>query len=87
MFNLEDVRAAWMLVRQGTQSAGVDGITINLFAKVASEELRDLQRQLQQECYAASPAKGFYLRKKSGGKRLIGITTVRDHIVHRVSPG
>jgi len=33
--------------------------------------------------YGASPARGFYLDKPSGGQRLIGISTVSDRIVQR----
>lgn len=81
---LERLIAAWLQVRSGSGSAGIDGITVDLFAGVAKEQLRHIQHQLQQELYYASPAKGFYLPKRSGGKRLIGIPTVRDRIVSRL---
>ncbi|MEC4812226.1 MAG: CRISPR-associated endonuclease Cas1 [Scytonema sp. PMC 1069.18] len=84
MFTLEQITSAWLLVRAGTKSAGVDGITLDLFASDVNEQLRILLRQLQQESYHASPAKGFYLAKSTGGKRLIGIPTVRDRIVQRL---
>ncbi|MEH1887872.1 CRISPR-associated endonuclease Cas1 [Nostoc sp.] len=84
MFTLEQLTSAWLLVRAGTKTAGVDGITLDLFASAVNDELRLLLRQLQQESYRASPAKGFYLAKSSGGKRLIGIPTVRDRIVQRL---
>jgi CRISP-associated protein Cas1 len=79
----EHLTAAWLLVQRGSRAAGIDGITTDLFAGVAQEQLRLLQQQLQRECYKASPAKGFYLPKSSGGDRLIGIPTVRDRIVQR----
>lgn len=75
--------AAWELVRQRSKAAGIDGITVELFAGVALEQVRCLQTQLRQEKYEALPAKGFYLAKKNGGRRLIGIPTVRDRIVQR----
>jgi CRISP-associated protein Cas1 len=75
--------AAWDLVRRGSPAAGVDGITVELFAGVVAEQIRQLQKQLRAEKYQASPAKGFYLPKKSGGRRLIGIPTVGDRIVQR----
>jgi CRISPR-associated endonuclease Cas1/group II intron reverse transcriptase/maturase len=55
-----------------------------LFAGVAHEQLLNLQRQLQQERYTPHPAKGYYVRKQRGGKRLIGIPVVRDRIVQRL---
>lgn len=79
----ESLQVAWSLVQRGTRAAGVDGITLDLFAGVAREQIQHLFRQLQREQYVASPAKGFYLPKKSGGQRLIGISTVRDRIVQR----
>ncbi len=79
----EQLAAAWYLVQRGSKAAGVDGITPDLFAGVAHEQLRHLQLQLKRECYLASPARGFWLPKKSGGRRLIGIPTVQDRIVQR----
>ena len=79
----EQLTTAWHLVQRGSQAAGVDGITVDLFAGIAPEQIHQLYRQMQEECYVASPAKGFYLAKKQGGKRLIGIPTVRDRIVQR----
>ncbi|CBN56408.1 MULTISPECIES: CRISPR-associated endonuclease Cas1 [Kamptonema] len=82
-FTPEPLHAAWLQVRKGSRSAGIDNITVDLFAGVARYQLQVLLWQLQQENYFPRPAKGFYLRKASGGKRLIGIPTVRDRIVQR----
>jgi CRISPR-associated protein Cas1 len=84
-FILPRLMAAWQQVRQRTNAAGIDGITTDLFAGVAEEELRRLQQQLQHDRYCALPAKGFYRRKSSGGVRLIGISTVRDRVVQRLA--
>lgn len=83
LFTGHHLAASWGLVQRGSKAAGVDGITIELFAGIAREQIRLLQKQLQWETYQASPAKGFYLAKKSGGQRLIGIPTVSDRIVQR----
>jgi CRISPR-associated protein Cas1 len=79
----EQLATAWHLVQRGSRAAGVDGITVDLFAGIAREQIYQLHRQLSQERYVASPAKGFYVPKKSGGQRLIGISTVSDRIVQR----
>jgi CRISPR-associated protein Cas1 len=79
----EQLNIAWSLVKRGSCAAGVDGITTELFAGIAAEQIRLLSRQLHREVYTASPAKGFLLPKSSGGKRLIGIPTVQDRIVQR----
>lgn len=79
----EQLSVAWSLVKRGSRAAGIDGITTDLFAGIAQDQIRLLSRQLQRETYLANPAKGFLLPKKSGGKRLIGIPTVQDRIVQR----
>lgn len=79
----QQLMAAWQLVRRGSRAAGVDGISVDLFAGVAHEHIRQMQRQLWRECYLASPARGFLLPKKSGGHRMIGISTVQDRILQR----
>jgi CRISPR-associated endonuclease Cas1/group II intron reverse transcriptase/maturase len=81
--SLEELAIAWHLVQKGSQSAGIDGITVDLFAGIAGEQLRWIQQHIHQERYIASPAKGFYLPKKDGGQRLVGIPTVQDRIVQR----
>lgn len=82
-FTPEPLHSAWQQVRKRSRSAGIDGITVDLFAGVARHQLQVLQQQLQQESYFPRPAKGFYLRKANGGQRLIGIPTVRDRVVQR----
>ncbi len=84
MFTIEHLLGAWAQVRVGSRNAGVDGITLDLFAASVNSELDLILHHLLQESYHASPAKGFYLAKSSGGKRLIGIPTVRDRIVQRL---
>ncbi|WP_419183587.1 hypothetical protein [Scytonema hofmannii] len=83
MFTIEHLNYAWLQVRAGSKAAGVDGISVDLFESIATEELRNLAFQIQHETYTTSPAKGFYVPKKNGGKRLVGISTVRDRIVQR----
>ena len=76
--------AAWQQVCRKSQMAGVDGITVDWFADRLEMELPNMQRHLGNETYRALPAKGFYLKKSTGGKRLIGIPTVRDRIIQRM---
>ena len=83
MFYSDHLNAAWHLVRGKSNAAGVDGITVDMFTGIAAEQLRQMQKQLRREYYQASPAKGFLIPKKSGGHRMIGLSTVRDRIVQR----
>ena len=83
----EQLEIAWALVQRGSPAAGVDGITTDLFAGVAGEQLARMLKALRREVYAASPAKGFYVAKKKHGQkvgeRLIGLSTVNDRILQR----
>ncbi|MGP1383440.1 MAG: CRISPR-associated endonuclease Cas1 [Thainema sp.] len=79
----EQLVAAWHLVQRGSQAAGIDGISVDLFAGIAQAQIRQMQTQLRRQSYAASPARGIWLPKKNGGRRLIGIPTVEDRIVQR----
>jgi CRISP-associated protein Cas1 len=83
-FSIELVTAAWLQVRAGSKAAGVDGISVDLFESMANDQIRNITYQIFHESYTASPAKGFYIAKKNGDKRLIGIPTVRDRIVQRL---
>ena len=83
----EHLYAAWGLVQRGSPAAGVDGITTELFAGVAEEQIARIHRQLRREVYGADPVKGFFVPKKKNGeqvgKRLIGLSTVKDRILQR----
>ena len=80
--HVEHLYAAWLRVQRGSPAAGVDGISTELFAGVAAEQISQMQRQLRREVYLASPAKGFYVPKQDG-QRLIGLSTVKDRILQR----
>lgn len=80
---LADLKFAWEMVRRGSPTPGVDGITPELFLGTKDEKLALLQQQIHHETYHPQPARGFYLPKRNGGKRLIGISTIGDRIVQR----
>ena len=81
--NPERLRAAWERARRGSKAAGIDGITPDLFAGVAEEQLNQLARLLAQERYCPQPILGVPIRKRGGRQRLLGIATVQDRIVQR----
>lgn len=56
--NPERLRAAWERARRGSKAAGIDGITPDLFAGVAEEQLNQLARLLAQERYCPQPTLG-----------------------------
>ena len=64
MFYADQLNAAWHRVRSKSNTAGIDGITVDLFAGIAAPQLRQMQKQLRREYYQASPARGFLIPKK-----------------------
>jgi RNA-directed DNA polymerase len=72
---------AWERVRQNRGAAGVDRITV-----VAVEEygvdrmLRELRHDLREGVYRPAPARRVDIPKPRGGKRPLGIPTVRDRV-------
>lgn len=72
---------AWERVRQNRGTAGVDRITL-----VAVEEygvdrmLGELRRDLREGVYRPAPARRVEIPKPQGGKRPLGIPTVRDRV-------
>ncbi len=72
---------AWERVRKNSGAAGVDRVTL-----VAVEEygvdrmLRELRDDLRRGVYRPAPARRVEIPKPRGGKRPLGIPTVRDRV-------
>lgn len=64
MFTFEQLHYAWLQIRSGSKSAGIDGIPVELFESNYADELRNIEYQINRENYNSSPAKGFYISKK-----------------------
>jgi len=76
-----DLVAAWERVHAKAGMAGADGVTVARFARCAKALLRELQDHLAANSYRALPLRVAEVAKKSGGRRLLLIPTVRDRVV------
>lgn len=64
-------------------SGGVDAMTVKELQGWLGEHLTDLQEQLLRGSYQPQPIRGIEIPKPNGGKRQLGIPTVRDRLVQQ----
>lgn len=74
---------AYKQVKKNKGAAGIDGQSVDDFTQNLEYELNQLLLELQEKCYQAQPVKRVEIDKDDGGKRLLGIPTVRDRIVQQ----
>lgn len=72
---------AWERVRKNRGAAGVDRVTLVAVEDYGVDRmLRELRRDLRQGVYRPAPARRVEIPKPRGGKRPLGIPTVRDRV-------
>lgn len=77
-----NMESAYGKVMKNKGSAGIDGQSVEQFAKAKETELALLQRQLREGTYRPRPARRVWIDKMgSKEKRPLGIPAVRDRIV------
>lgn len=79
----KNLEQAWQRVRSNKGAAGCDGQTVEQFARNADANLATLHEQLRTKTYRPQPVKRVEIPKTGGGKRPLGIPTVRDRIVQQ----
>lgn len=73
---------AWEKVRVNAGACGVDGITVDRFAKDSQSRLLAVKEQLKRNVYQPKPVKRVWIEKPgSAEKRPLGIPTVTDRVV------
>ena len=87
--SLEDVLTdsnlseAFKAVKRNKGSAGIDGRDIKATQQHLKQHWHQIEAKLRSVSYSPSPVKGIYIPKASGGKRLLGIPTVQDRLIHQ----
>jgi len=79
----ENLWSAWEKVKGNKGAPGCDGQTVKQFARHAPEYLDVLHEQLKAKTYHPRPVMRVEIPKPGGGKRPLGIPTVRDRIVQQ----
>jgi retron-type reverse transcriptase len=70
-------------VKKNKGAAGIDGQGVDDFAQNLESNLKLLLVELQEKRYQPQPVKRVEIDKDDGGKRLLGIPTVRDRVVQQ----
>jgi RNA-directed DNA polymerase len=79
---LEVLELAWEQVQSNAGACGVDGITVERFAKDSQKRLLAVSEQIKRGTYQPQPVKRVWIPKPgSAEKRPLGIPTVRDRVV------
>lgn len=76
--------AAFRAVKRNKGKAGVDRVSIEMFAQQLDQNLKALMRDLKQGTYQPLPVRRVYIDKGGGKLRPLGIPTVRDRVAQEV---
>ncbi len=83
VYTTSNLEAAFHKVRKnkGAKTKGVDNISIAEFGKHLQVNLCQIQSELKSGFYQPSAVKRVYIDKTDGGKRGLGIPTIKDRVV------
>jgi Retron-type reverse transcriptase len=82
IYRMDILAEAWRRVKARRGAGGVDQTTIEeIESRGVESYLLEIQRQLREGRYRPTAVKRVFIPKSSGGKRPLGIPTVRDRIV------
>jgi RNA-directed DNA polymerase len=80
------LQEAWKRVRKNKGAAGIDKVTLAAVEEYGAERLlAELQRDLREGSYRPSPTRRVDIPKPQGGKRPLGIPTVRDRVTQQAA--
>lgn len=83
VYALPNLQKAWAKVQANAGAPGVDGIRIRQYRDHADEWLEQLSTDLRHKTYRPMAVRRVYIPKAGGGRRPLGIPTVRDRIVQQ----
>ena len=72
---------AYRLVEANKGAPGVDGITFEAIEEGAERYVETIAEELRNKTYKSSPVRRVYIPKPDGGKRPLGIPTIKDRVV------
>jgi retron-type reverse transcriptase len=75
------LRSAFERVKANGGAPGSDGITLEAFEADMENQIAQLISELRQKVYHPRPIRRVEIPKRNGGKRPLGIPSVRDRVV------
>jgi hypothetical protein len=76
VYEIDRLRAAYLALRKDA-AAGIDRVTWQQYGKDLEANLQDLSSRLARGGYRAKPVRRVQIPKTDGGKRSLGVPTVR----------
>lgn len=83
IYRKENLREAFKRVKRNHGAPGIDGETVTDFAQKLEENINLLHEELKTDTYKPSPVRRTEIDKPDGGKRPLGIPTVKDRVVQQ----
>lgn len=80
LFTPELLQRAWLAVRRAGGGPGVDGVTLQAFARDLASHLEDLRHALVSGSYRPQPVRQVLVPKAGDGLRALAIWALRDRI-------
>ena len=81
VYRMDNLHQAYRAVRSNNGAPGVDGETVEEFDNRLRDRLDQIHHELKTGSYQPSPVRRVEIEKEDGGKRPLGIPTVRDRVV------
>lgn len=83
IYDKNNILEAFKLVKKNKGAPGVDGETIQNFESLIEDKINEIHCELKGGNYKPSPVRRTYIEKDDGGKRPLGIPTVKDRVVQQ----
>lgn len=83
IYHKDNLMIAFKAVKRNHGAPGIDGETVEVFARQLDENIEFLHHALKTKSYVPNPVKRVEIAKPDGGLRLLGIPTVKDRVVQQ----
>lgn len=83
IYRKENLHKAFIKVKRNNGAPGIDGETVSDYNVNLEANINLLHEQLKTNTYETSPVRRVEIEKLDGGRRQLGVPTVRDRVVQQ----